>query len=175
MPDLLPGNNLVLKPLDPWILCFSCEGGVGLPLKSVAGISSESDFGSLQQGPEPFQLIVRKGVHRVEDHCPNAWLVTFAGEFLENVVDDREEKALGLTRAGAGYHDVVLLLKRLFDGVNLMSVQLPVWVESPQRKHPFVEQTPIDEIPDRRILGIRWRRFQERSLGKEIPALEDGS
>ena len=91
-----------------------------LVLRGVAGVAGEGDAGAYQVARKALVLVVRQGVHRVEDERLDA-----GTRMLETVVQNRDEEGLGLTRAGAAGDNRVAPGQDLLDRLLLMTEERP--------------------------------------------------
>ena len=133
---------------------------LGLGRRSRADPLAEGDPRAAQHVPQPVQLVVGQGVHRVDEDRRQP-LVDALVPLPQQVVDDRVEERLGLARPGAGSdQDVLSRLDRLED---LLLVQ-PHRRVADQTGHDRVQQTPVGHRLDRLPLGERFGERDERPL-----------
>ena len=86
---------------------------------------------ALEQGAHPLHLVVGQGVHGVDDDGPDAGAQLPLLLLPEQVLQNGQQEAFGLARAGAGGHHQILPCRGQSQGLLLVAVQGPIQLQFP--------------------------------------------
>ena len=166
LANLLAGYDFVRKLDLSGILFLPFLERLGLGLLGVAGVTTEGDIGAFQKHTESLELVVRKSVHRIENHGANASGAALISELFENVIENRQKEAFGLTRSSAGNNSIVAVVRSLLDGLHLVHVKRAVRIEviriaSAKAQHSLAENPLLHQLGNSLALPIRWCGLQE--------------
>ena len=142
-------------------------GYVRLVLGRLADVHAERNPGARQQPAQPHELVLRQGVHRIDDDGADARRRVIVPK-IQAPADYRIEEALGLARAGAGGHQGGPALRNRAHGAFLVAVQV-----AQRFRDPFaqmrVQQSVTDQGVDRCALSKRPRKTHVRALEQRRP------
>ncbi len=167
---LLPAEQLVRQALPAGVELVEQGSALARPLGGIAGVAAERDGGyGGQQLPQPLQLVVGQGVHRVEQQRPHAGGEISGGMLAGQRGQDRQQEALGLARSGTGGHHQIPARRRLAQRPLLVQVERPVQRQrgTAQPGERRIEHPLADQLPEGRPSQVRRGDLQQRALGEQ--------
>src|ERR1700744_4967307 len=123
-PHLLAAQELVPKPGFAWIVLQEIIFRLARPALRLAGVTAEGDLRDRpENSAQPLELIVRQGVHRVEQQCSKTGAERPLRLLLEKRVEDGHQETLGLAGTSPGADDEISAGEELADRGFLMNVE----------------------------------------------------
>lgn len=151
-----------------------------LGMIALAHVHSERDATAGQQTSQTFKLVLRQGVHRIDDHRGDASGGLAVSQLQAFTTNDGIEEALGLSRSGACANECRLSLLNHPYGSLLMPVH-PLNCGGNDLAHVRMKDAFVDQLLDLRSLTERsgqtdvrpsqQRRAANLVRGEQIPHL----